>query len=127
MAAARFSPIMLRRLAKLGIDKTDPNELTEEEIGRFARLDLDPESITWQRVVDTNDRFLRGITIGQRTGNEKFTRETGLRHHRRQRDHGRFGPDHRPGRHARTAGPHGVGASRAGDPSRPTTWAWAAR
>ena len=27
----KFSPVMLRRLKKLGIDKTDPNELTEEE------------------------------------------------------------------------------------------------
>jgi hypothetical protein len=41
---------MLKRLAKLGITKTDPNELTEEEKGRFARLDIDPATITWQRV-----------------------------------------------------------------------------
>jgi formyltetrahydrofolate synthetase len=72
-----FSPIMLRRLKKLGIDKTDPNELTPEEYGRFARLDLDPESITWQRVVDINDRFLRGITIGKGPQELGFTRETG--------------------------------------------------
>lgn len=32
---------------------------------RFVRLDLDPGSITWRRVLDTNDRFLRQITIGQ--------------------------------------------------------------
>src|SRR3990172_8991479 len=61
----RFSPSMLRRLKKLGIDKSDPNELTAEERSRFARLDIDPDSITWRRVVDTNDRFLRTITIGQ--------------------------------------------------------------
>ena len=73
----KFSPIMLRRLKKLGIDKSDPNELTEEERGRFARLDLDPDSITWQRVVDVNDRFLRGITIGQGSNELGFTRETG--------------------------------------------------
>ncbi len=47
---------MLRRLQKLGINKTDPEELTAEERGRFARLDIDPESITWRRVMDTNDR-----------------------------------------------------------------------
>ncbi|MCP4415456.1 MAG: formate--tetrahydrofolate ligase, partial [Chloroflexi bacterium] len=34
------------------------------------------DTITWRRVVDTNDRFLRGITIGQ-GGKEKFQRETG--------------------------------------------------
>src|SRR5512143_3453073 len=38
----KFSPSMLRRLKKLGIDKTDPNELTPEERTRFARLDIDP-------------------------------------------------------------------------------------
>src|SRR5271155_286123 len=61
----RFSPVMLRRLKKLGIAKTDPNELTPEERSRFSRLDIDPESITWRRVTDTNDRMLGQITIGQ--------------------------------------------------------------
>ncbi|KAF2773801.1 FTHFS-domain-containing protein [Teratosphaeria nubilosa] len=60
-----FLPIMFKRLKKLGIYKTDPNELTEEEYSRFARLDIDPETITWRRVLDVNDRHLRGITIGQ--------------------------------------------------------------
>ena len=68
---------MLRRLQKLGIDKTDPDELTEEEISRFARLDIDPDTITWRRVVDTNDRMLRGITIGQGPAEKGRTRETG--------------------------------------------------
>jgi formyltetrahydrofolate synthetase len=74
----KFSPTMLRRLKKLGIDKTDPNDLTEEEISRFVRLDIDPDSITWRRVVDTNDRFLRAITIGQGPAEKGFTRETGF-------------------------------------------------
>jgi formyltetrahydrofolate synthetase len=60
----KFSPSMLRRLKKLGIDKIDPNDLTPEEKSRFARLDIDAASITWRRVVDTNDRFLREIEIG---------------------------------------------------------------
>ena len=34
---------------KLGIDKTDPNELKPEEISKFARLDIDPDTITFQR------------------------------------------------------------------------------
>ena len=71
----RFTPVMRRRLRKLGIDKDDPNDLTEAERSRFARLDIDPESITWRRVLDTSDRYLRGVTIGQGP-NEKFTRET---------------------------------------------------
>ncbi|XP_036905543.1 monofunctional C1-tetrahydrofolate synthase, mitochondrial [Sturnira hondurensis] len=60
-----FSDIQLARLKKLGINKTEPGALTEEEISKFARLDIDPSTITWQRVLDTNDRFLRKITIGQ--------------------------------------------------------------
>ncbi|MCA9971406.1 MAG: formate--tetrahydrofolate ligase [Anaerolineales bacterium] len=72
-----FSPVMLRRLQKLGIDKTNPDDLTEEEIRRFARLDIDPDSITWRRVVDTNDRMLREITIGEGKQEMGFTRKTG--------------------------------------------------
>ena len=45
----KFSKIQLRRLAKLGIDKTDPNSLTPEEQGKFARLNIDPANITFTR------------------------------------------------------------------------------
>uniref|UniRef100_A0A8C2D745 formate--tetrahydrofolate ligase n=1 Tax=Cyprinus carpio TaxID=7962 RepID=A0A8C2D745_CYPCA len=60
-----FSPIQMARLQRLGINKSDPSDLTPEEVRAFVRLDLDPEKVTWQRVVDTNDRFLRKITVGQ--------------------------------------------------------------
>ncbi|MFU8771013.1 MAG: formate--tetrahydrofolate ligase [Anaerolineales bacterium] len=73
-----FSPNMMRRLKKLGIDKTDPKELSAEERSRFVRLDIDPDSITWRRVVDTNDRFLREITIGQGPNEKGKTRVTGF-------------------------------------------------
>ncbi len=73
----KFSPSMLRRLKKLGIEKTDPSELTSEERSRFARLDIDPAGITWRRVVDTNDRFLREITVGQGKDEIGFERHTG--------------------------------------------------
>ena len=73
----KFSPSMLRRLKKLGIDKVDPNELTPQERSRFARLDIDPDKITFRRVVDTNDRFLRSITIGQGPEEKGMARETG--------------------------------------------------
>jgi len=72
-----FSPPMLRRLEKLGIQKTDPNELTPEERSQFARLDIDPDSLTWRRVVDTNDRFLREIEIGLGP-EENMPRRTGF-------------------------------------------------
>jgi methylenetetrahydrofolate dehydrogenase (NADP+)/methenyltetrahydrofolate cyclohydrolase/formyltetrahydrofolate synthetase len=60
----KFSPSMLRRLKKLGITKTDPNQLTPEEKARFARLDIDPNGIQWRRVIDVNDRFLREVQVG---------------------------------------------------------------
>ncbi|HLH42507.1 MAG TPA: formate--tetrahydrofolate ligase [Bryobacteraceae bacterium] len=74
----RFSAVMLRRLEKLGIAKTNPNDLTPEERSRFARLDIDPASITWRRVLDTNDRMLRQITIGQGPEEKGVTRVTGF-------------------------------------------------
>lgn len=74
----KFTQTMLRRLQKLGIDKTNPDDLTPEEASRFARLDIDPDTITWRRVVDCNDRFLRGITVGEAPTERGFTRKTGF-------------------------------------------------
>lgn len=59
-----FVPVMLKRLKKLGINETDPNMLTPDEVSRFVRLDIDPEKITWHRVLDVNDRMLRSMEIG---------------------------------------------------------------
>lgn len=53
-----FCPIQIKRLAKLGIDKRNPDELTPEEVKKFARLDIDPASITWNRVMDVNVRHI---------------------------------------------------------------------
>jgi formyltetrahydrofolate synthetase len=72
-----FSPSMLRRIKKLGIDKTDPEELTPEERARFAILDIDPKGITWNRVIDISDRFLRKIEIGLGPEEKGKTRITG--------------------------------------------------
>lgn len=71
-----FCPIQLKRLQKLGIDKTDPNSLSDEEIKKFSRLNINPATITWNRVMDTNDRFLRKITIGQADTEKNMTRQT---------------------------------------------------
>ncbi|MEE6475097.1 hypothetical protein FKM82_010619 [Ascaphus truei] len=70
-----FAPIQIARLRRLGINQTDPGALTTEEISTFVRLDIDPATITWQRVVDTNDRFLRKITIGQANTEKGFVRQ----------------------------------------------------
>ena len=74
----RFSPIMLRRLKKLGIAKTDPNDLAPEERRRMFRLDIDPASITWNRVIDVSDRFLRVVRIGRGPEEKGMERETGF-------------------------------------------------
>ncbi|KAK6618844.1 C-1-tetrahydrofolate synthase, cytoplasmic [Polyplax serrata] len=71
-----FSQCQFRRLKRLGIDKTDPDSLTPEEVTRFVRLNIDPKKITWRRVIDTNDRFLRKITIGQSATEKGRSRET---------------------------------------------------
>jgi formyltetrahydrofolate synthetase len=72
-----YAQIMLKRLHKLGItDKeklSDPEALSPEERSAFARLDIDPTTITWKRVVDVCDRHLRGITIGQAPTEAKGT------------------------------------------------------
>jgi len=73
----KFTNSMLIRLKKLGITKTNPDDLTPEERSRFARLDIDPDAITWRRVVDTNDRFLREITIGHGPEEKGMIRKTG--------------------------------------------------
>ena len=37
-----------------------------------------PATITWKRVLDVNDRFLRTITVGQGAAEAKFPRQTGF-------------------------------------------------
>lgn len=72
----KFAPSMIGRLERLGITERDPNKLTEEEVSKFARLDIDPETVTWKRVLDTNDRMLRGITVGQGPDEKGFELKT---------------------------------------------------
>lgn len=74
----KFSPSMLRRLEKLGINKTNPEDLTPAERSRFSRLDIDPDSVTWRRVMDTNDRYLREIETGLGPEEKGRTHRTGF-------------------------------------------------
>jgi methylenetetrahydrofolate dehydrogenase (NADP+)/methenyltetrahydrofolate cyclohydrolase/formyltetrahydrofolate synthetase len=73
-----FAPLMLKRLKKLGIDKINPDDLTAAEYRKFSRLDVDPDTITWNRVVDTNDRFLRKIQVGMNDTEKGHERMTGF-------------------------------------------------
>ena len=73
----KFSPSMLRRLKKLGINKTNPNDLTPEEKSRFARLDIDYSGVQWRRVIDINDRMLRDIQVGLGKDEAGFEHKSG--------------------------------------------------
>ena len=61
-------PVMARRAARLGLGDAaaaDPASLGDADKVRLARLDIDVDTISFNRVMDTNDRFLRSITIGE--------------------------------------------------------------
>ncbi|KPL83526.1 formate--tetrahydrofolate ligase [Levilinea saccharolytica] len=73
-----FGRGLVGRLKRLGIDKTDPDDLTPEERRKLCRLDIDPATITWRRVLDTSDRFLRGVTVGRGPNETGHERETGF-------------------------------------------------
>jgi methylenetetrahydrofolate dehydrogenase (NADP+)/methenyltetrahydrofolate cyclohydrolase/formyltetrahydrofolate synthetase len=54
---------------------------TEEDLqkrGLVRKLDIDPYTITWNRVVDTNDRALRNIIVGLGTKDDARPRQTGF-------------------------------------------------
>jgi methylenetetrahydrofolate dehydrogenase (NADP+)/methenyltetrahydrofolate cyclohydrolase/formyltetrahydrofolate synthetase len=72
-----FTPSMRKRLEKLGLNADKPSDLTDEEKGLMFRLDIDPYSIQWRRVVDVSDAALRNIVIGMGTINDGVPREAG--------------------------------------------------
>ena len=74
----RFGVGMLNRKEKLGIKSDNPDEMSDQQKSRFVRVDIDPDTITWMRGLDTNDRFLRKITIGQGPEEKGHIRETGF-------------------------------------------------
>jgi formyltetrahydrofolate synthetase len=59
-----FSAVHARRAARLGIKASSPEELSDAQVRDVFRLDIDPDTITWNRVVDVNDRMLRRIQVG---------------------------------------------------------------
>lgn len=76
---SRDIPIGLSyRAKKLGLDISKSTEWTEEQISKFVRLDVDPKTITWKRVLDLNDRSLRGITINEAPTEKGLVRHTGF-------------------------------------------------
>uniref|UniRef100_A0AAF5DAT3 C-1-tetrahydrofolate synthase, cytoplasmic n=1 Tax=Strongyloides stercoralis TaxID=6248 RepID=A0AAF5DAT3_STRER len=72
-----LSKIQKYRAVKLGLsDVEDVNEWTSEEKVKFSRLNIDPQTITWNRVIDTNDRFLRKIEVGHNATEKGKVRTT---------------------------------------------------
>jgi methylenetetrahydrofolate dehydrogenase (NADP+)/methenyltetrahydrofolate cyclohydrolase/formyltetrahydrofolate synthetase len=72
-----YTSSMLKRLEKLGIDSQEPSDLSPEDQERMFRLNIDPYSVQWRRVVDVSDASLRNIVIGLGTINDGRPRETG--------------------------------------------------
>lgn len=72
-----YTPSMRKRLAKLGIQSEKPSDLSPEDKERMFRLDIDPYSIQWRRVVDVSDASLRNIIIGLGTVNDGPPRQAG--------------------------------------------------
>jgi methylenetetrahydrofolate dehydrogenase (NADP+)/methenyltetrahydrofolate cyclohydrolase/formyltetrahydrofolate synthetase/formate--tetrahydrofolate ligase len=56
------------------------DSMSDEQLAKagLTRLNIDPYSITWRRVVDVNDRALRNITIGLGEKTDGRPRQTGF-------------------------------------------------
>jgi methylenetetrahydrofolate dehydrogenase (NADP+)/methenyltetrahydrofolate cyclohydrolase/formyltetrahydrofolate synthetase/formate--tetrahydrofolate ligase len=56
------------------------DRLSDEQLAKMGlkRLDIDPYSITWNRVVDVNDRALRNIIVGLGTREDGRPRQSGF-------------------------------------------------
>ena len=73
----QFCAAHRRRADRLGIKAGTPSELSPEDRRRLFRLEIDPKTITWRRVVDVNDKMLREIQVGL-GAEERFPRTTGF-------------------------------------------------
>jgi methylenetetrahydrofolate dehydrogenase (NADP+)/methenyltetrahydrofolate cyclohydrolase/formyltetrahydrofolate synthetase len=72
-----YTDSMRKRLQKLGIKSERPSDLSDEDKERMFRLNIDPYSIQWRRVVDVSDAALRNIVLGLGTINDGTPRESG--------------------------------------------------
>ncbi|KAJ1902318.1 tetrahydrofolate synthase [Kickxella alabastrina] len=77
-AARTVAEPLRRRLERLGLGECSVDELDADQVRRLVRLDIDPERISWRRVLDTNDRFLREITVGEAASERGMARKTGF-------------------------------------------------
>lgn len=56
----------------------DPDTWTDDQKRAFCRVDIDKSTINWRRVMDVNDRLLRGITVGKGKEEKGLERDTGF-------------------------------------------------
>ncbi len=73
-----WAPSLLRRARRLGIKASKPSKISAEDRSRLVRLNINPFSITWNRVVDVSDRSLRQIVLGIGNKDNGYPRETGF-------------------------------------------------
>ena len=73
-----WAPSLLRRARRLGIKAKKPSDMTPEERARLVRLNIDPYTITWNRVLDVSDRSLRQVVCGIGGRDNGYPRETGF-------------------------------------------------
>jgi formyltetrahydrofolate synthetase len=73
-----WAPSLLRRARRLGIKAKKPSDMTPEERARVVRLNIDPYTITWNRVLDVSDRSLRQVVCGLGGRDNGYPRETGF-------------------------------------------------
>jgi formyltetrahydrofolate synthetase len=72
-----YTPSMRKRLEKLSIESDKPSDLSTEDKERMFRLNIDPDSVQWRRVVDVSDAALRNIVIGLGGKTDGSLRQTG--------------------------------------------------
>lgn len=70
------APAIKRRMQRLGFPTEDVETLNKEQRRKLVRLDIDSATVTWRRVVDTNDRFLRDIRLAEAEDDAKITRHS---------------------------------------------------
>jgi formyltetrahydrofolate synthetase len=73
-----WAPSLLRRARRLGIKAKKPSDMAAEERARLVRLNIDPYTITWNRVLDVSDRSLRQVVCGIGGRDNGYPRETGF-------------------------------------------------
>lgn len=81
LVKGKLSKMLINRWHKLNLpnaDEMDPAMLSAEDLKKLVRLDFDEDTITWKRVVDCNDRYLRNITIGEGKTEKNLSRKTGF-------------------------------------------------